>query len=84
MKYKEQIVINSLKQARNNANLTQQEVADKLGFCSTNRISHWELGKAIPSIINLFRLSAIYDVCPCDLYGEVWDRVKEEKNKKIE
>ena len=59
---------NRLKEIRKQLGLTQKEVATLLGFKSEDRISHWEKGQAMPSIINLFKLSDIYKVSPRDLY----------------
>ena len=55
---------------RKQAGLRQIDVAAKLGFTSTDRISHWEKGTAFPCVTNLFRLSAIYKVPAQGLYAE--------------
>lgn len=76
MKYQEQITNNKLREKREALGLTQQNVADLLGHhYITDRISHWEKGRAIPSIINLFKLCALYGVQPCDVYPELVGRV---------
>jgi len=61
---------NKLKEYRKKSRLTQTEVAQRLGFCSAERISFWEQGKRLPSITNLFRLSKIYNTLPNDLYPD--------------
>ncbi len=64
MNYKNEIANNNMKAFRRSLGLRQEDVAKALGFCTSDRISHWELGRAIPSIINLFRISKIYNVLP--------------------
>jgi len=75
MKYKEQITLNRLRDLRKIAGVRQQDVADILGFCTTDRISHWEKGSAVPSLVNLFRICAIYKVLPHDLYPELFKTI---------
>jgi len=71
MRYKESIASNKLKEVRQSLGLRQQDVAHVLGFKITDRISHWERGSAIPSIVNLFRLSSIYNISPQELYPDL-------------
>jgi transcriptional regulator with XRE-family HTH domain len=63
---------------RKQAGLRQVDVAARLGFTSTDRISHWEKGQAFPSVINLFKLSAIYKVPAQELYGEFSKVIEQE------
>lgn len=51
----------SLAAARVNANMTQQEVADKV-HKSKNTIVNWEKGKAKPDFSALTMLSTLYNV----------------------
>lgn len=51
----------SLAAARVNANMTQQEVADKV-HKSKNTIVNWEKGKAKPDFSALTMLSMLYNV----------------------
>ncbi len=68
MKYQTEIQQNTLKESRITLGLRQQDVADILGHSITDRISHWEKGRAMPSLINLFKLSAVYGKMPHELY----------------
>jgi transcriptional regulator with XRE-family HTH domain len=68
MMYKEQIKANKLKTIRLTLGFNQVDVAKKLGMKSSDRISHCELGKAIPNIINLFKLCKLYKVTPAEIY----------------
>lgn len=51
----------TLASARINANLTQNEVADKLGV-NQSTIVNWEKGRTYPNADMLYRLSALYDM----------------------
>mgnify|MGYP002516283224 FL=1 len=51
------------KNARNNRNLTQKEVAEKLGYTSQN-ISLWEFGKACPKIETVLDFCEIMNYDP--------------------
>lgn len=51
-----------LKEARQRAGLTQQEVADKLRTCTKSALSSWEIGRAEPDGATLIRLGKIYGI----------------------
>lgn len=72
-KYKEFISSNCLKEKRLLRGIRQKDVAEILGFCTPDRISHWEKGTAIPNLANLFRLSALYQVYPHEMYPELFN-----------
>lgn len=50
-----------LKNARNEASFTQEEIAEKLGV-SRQTISNWENSKSYPDIISLIKLSDVYSI----------------------
>ena len=64
------MITNNLKEYRLRLGLKQSEVAEKLGMKSSDRISHWEKGVAMPSVINLFKLAKLYGVFPHELYED--------------
>lgn len=66
-----QPIPNTLRLVRKQAKMTQLEVARKLGFGSTDRICRWEKGRTFPHIVNLFKLCALYQVLPHQLYGDL-------------
>jgi len=72
----EQFVSNRLRFHRQQANLFQKDVAKALGLDCADRISHWENGIAMPNVVNLFRLAAIYGVTPQDLYPGLYELAK--------
>lgn len=55
------IVAENLTSLRKEKHLTQQELAEKIGY-SDKLVSKWELGKAIPSVDKLMQLSSFYGV----------------------
>ena len=68
-------ISNNLKECRLKAGLSQFDVTLKMGFRSNDRISKWENGSGLPSLINLFKLSDIYNVTPKELYPEIAEEV---------
>lgn len=61
-------VANNIRRYRKKANLTMEELADKLGTTKSN-VSSWENMKHIPSIATLVRLCDIFGVTINQLYG---------------
>lgn len=57
--------------------LKQQDVATLLGVQVTDRISQWERGRAMPNLVNLFKLCAIYGKLPHELYPDLIEAVRE-------
>jgi DNA-binding XRE family transcriptional regulator len=62
---------NTLKEHRLKANLKQKEVATLLGFKSEDRISHWEKGQSLPSVINLIKICRVYRVKIEEVYKKI-------------
>ena len=50
-----------IKNARTNAGLTQEEVAEKIKV-TRQTLSNWETGKFLPDIASIINLSEIYKV----------------------
>ena len=57
---------NIISELRNRKNLTQKELADKLGI-SDKAVSRWETGKSFPDLDMLFRISKFFKVSFNDL-----------------
>lgn len=64
-------VPNNLKEYRVMAGLTQKQVAEMLGMQCEDRLSHWETCQAMPSVVNLFRLSKLFKTLPTNLYPTI-------------
>lgn len=61
---------NNLREYRKRKGLTQLQVAQHLGFRSTDRISKWETGKMYPHVINLIKLAKLLETKAEELYVE--------------
>ena len=72
------LIPNKLREFRKLNNLRQIDVAHKLGLKNPDRISHWENGLSIPHPVNMFKLSAIFNTLPHELYGEFMQQVRTE------
>lgn len=53
---------NKLKAARESAGLTQMEVADKLGYSTSQFISNWERGLSAPPLKVIKSLAGLYGI----------------------
>ena len=77
-----------LKEIRQNAGMTQEEVAEKI-MVSRVTVSHWENGKSLPDIVSLISLSDLYSISVDELLkgdSKMTEKVKkdakEAKNNK--
>lgn len=59
---------NNLRHYRELKGLTQQQVADYLGFKSTARISKWEKGLQYPHVTNFIELLKLYEITAFEVY----------------
>lgn len=64
--------------ARKKSGLRQKVVARLLGHKSKSPISEYENGRLLPSLRTAFKLAIIYQVSLQDLYGSLYDQVKDE------
>ncbi len=69
---------NLLRKHRKVRGLKQSEVAKLLGHKSASRISRWEKGVCIPSLVNVLRLSVLYRVMVDALFADHLHLVREE------
>lgn len=65
---------NRLKMFRRCSGLSQKKVARILGLADTSTLSRWEHGVAIPGLLQVFRLSRIYQTLPQELFDELWNQ----------
>ena len=68
-----------LKDARLNAGMTQEQVAEKI-MVSRQTVSNWETGKSLPDIISIINMSDLYQISLDELLKG--DRKMKEKIKK--
>ena len=72
-----------LKDARANAGLKQEQVAEKI-MVSRQIISNWENGKSLPDIISIINLSDLYQISLDELLkGDTKMKEKIEKDVKV-
>lgn len=70
-----QQIPNSLRMYRKAAGLRQVDVAQFLGMESTDRISRWEKGTAIPHLVNAFKISILLKTSVHELYGDYFKMI---------
>jgi transcriptional regulator with XRE-family HTH domain len=69
---------NRLRKFRRLMRYKQKDVAKKIGLKSPNRISRWENGTALPSVVNLFKLSVLYHTLADQLYIDLVEDLRDE------
>jgi transcriptional regulator with XRE-family HTH domain len=62
-----------LRTARENAGLTQTEVAKKLGYGSSQFVSNWERGRSTPPMNALRPLSKMYKINMDELFEHIFE-----------
>ena len=71
-----------LKNARVQAGLTQEQVAEKV-MVSRQTISNWENGKSLPDIVSIMKLSDLYQISIDDLLKgdkKMTDKIEKDVN----
>jgi len=66
-----ELLINRLRAARTDKNMTQQDVADLLGI-KPNTLSNWEKGRTEPDIDTFVKLCDIYEIDCASLLADVY------------
>ena len=72
-----------LKNKRIEANLTQSEVARKLGYSSPQFVSNWERGLANPPVVILRDLTKMYKVSADKMFDMLVDETREQLHKEF-
>lgn len=62
--------------------MLQVEVAQLLGHLNSDRMSDWEKGYAMPSVVNLFKLATIFGVSAEELYKDIRGEAAQEVEEK--
>ena len=75
---------NRLKELRNNAKLSQQQLAELVGMESLNNISKLETGEQLPKKENIEKLCKALNVEPKDLFDFGHFKSKEELLEELE
>jgi len=77
-KVKKTPILNQLRKYRKARGLTQREAARILGFADASSLSRWEQGICLPSVMNMFRLAALYRTLVDALYIDALRTIREE------
>lgn len=74
---------NMLRRNRKIGGYTQVQVAALLGLHRAIPLSQWERGTAFPSVLNLLKLSALYQVPAHELYEPLFSALREVFQEKV-
>ncbi len=75
---------NSLRFYRRRQNLKLYELADRIGLSSASHLAHWEMGRKIPTLQNVLKLSIVLNVQVSSLYFELYRQLRDElSNQKL-
>ena len=77
-------VPNLLRKYRRVRGLKQKEVARILSLKSASRISRWEKGACLPSVMNALRLAVVYRVMVDAIFPDLLRSLREELKEKEE
>ena len=77
-KVKNTRILNQLRKYRRARGLKQREAARILGFTNASSLSRWEHGVRLPSVMNMFRLAALYRTLVDGLYIDTLRKIREE------
>ena len=75
-------IFNQLRKYRKARGLKQREAARILGFADASSLSRWEQGVRLPSVMNMFRLAALYRTLVDALYIDTLRTIREEVRKR--
>lgn len=76
-------IANNLREYRTRVGLRQIDVAERLGLDYADRLSRWENGLNLPSIMNLFKLSILYKTSPERLYSELYQSIETNERRRL-
>jgi transcriptional regulator with XRE-family HTH domain len=77
-KVKNTPIFNRLRKYRKARGLKQRDAARILGLADASSLSRWEQGVSLPSVMNMFRLAALYRTLVDALYIDVLRTIREE------
>lgn len=66
---------NRLKTLRRSCGYSRKRVARILGYADTSALSRWELGVALPGLLQTLQLAHLYQTLPHELFDELWERI---------
>lgn len=81
-KVKNTLILNRLRKYRRARGLKQREAARILGLADASSLSRWEQGVSLPSVMNMFRLAALYRTLVDALYIDTLRTIREEVQRR--
>ena len=81
-KVKNSPILNQLRKYRKARGLKQCDVARILGFADASSLSRSEHGVCLPSVMNMFRLAALYRTLVDALYIDMLRTIREEVRRR--
>lgn len=75
-------VPNLLRKYRKANGFKQRDVARILGIKSSSKISRWENGLCVPTLVNAFKISILYRVMVDSLFIDLVRNLREEVKKR--
>ena len=81
-KVKKTPILNQLRKYRKARGLKQREAARILGFADASSLSRWEHGASLPSVMNMFRLAALYGTLVDALYIDALRTIRDEVRRR--
>lgn len=72
-----------LKKNRKKMNLTQWEVAERLGYSTLQFVSNWECGRSSPPLATCKTLCKIFEIDKNKMYQMLMDQYSEEVRKAL-
>ena len=81
-KVKNARTLNQLRKYRKARGLKQRDAARILGFADANSLARWEKGVCLPSVMNMFRLAALYRTLVDALYIDALRTIREDVRRR--
>jgi transcriptional regulator with XRE-family HTH domain len=78
VKVKNTRIANQLRKYRKARGLKQHEAARILGLADASSLSRWEHGVCLPSVMNMFRMAALYGTLVDALYIDTLRSIRDE------
>jgi transcriptional regulator with XRE-family HTH domain len=75
-------ILNRLRRYRKARGLKQRDAARILGLADASSLSRWEQGVCLPSVMNMFRLAALYRTLVDALYIDALRTIREEVRRR--
>jgi DNA-binding XRE family transcriptional regulator len=75
-------ILNQLRKYRKARGLKQRQAARIIGLADASSLSRWEHGTSLPSVMNMFRLAALYRTLVDALYIDAMRTIREDVRRR--